>query len=110
MKDQVYRKLTQLIDGTIAYDPEQWKGYSLQPLQVVDGPESPFMAGREAPVAANLDYEVALQNEDGSWQPTWSWGDAFPDVWPQAGREWSGVLTLDKLLLLRRFNRIEGDE
>ena len=105
---QIRQKLTQLIDGAVAYDPAQWKQYSLRPLQVVDDPESPFMAGREESVAANLDYEIASQNEDGSWTPMWSWGDAFPNDWTLACREWTGIITLEKLLLLRSFNRIEG--
>jgi hypothetical protein len=104
----VHQKLLQLVDGTISTDPEQWKGYGLRPLQVVDRPESPFMAGREASVAANLDYEITTHNADGSWSPTWTWGGMYPDDWIIASRQWSGVLTLDKLLLLKRFHRIEG--
>ena len=104
----VRHKLLQLIDQTLTDDPAQWKEYNLRPLQVVDDPESPFMAGREKPVAANLDYEISSQNRDGSWTPTWTWGNAFPNDWIIAAREWSGILTLEKLLLLKRFHRIEG--
>ncbi len=100
--------LVQLVDKTISYDPSQWSGYALRPLQVVNDPASPFMAGREDAVAANLEYEISSQNQDGSWSPNWSWGDAYPDAWPIACREWSGVLTLEKLLLLKRFHSIEG--
>ncbi len=104
----VLQKLIQLVDGTISTDPKQWKGYGLRPLQVVDHPESPFLAGLEASVAANLDYEIATQNPDGSWSPTWTWGGVYPADWIIASRQWSGVLTLEKLLLLKRFHRIEG--
>ncbi|MCK4900537.1 MAG: hypothetical protein KAS38_17280 [Anaerolineales bacterium] len=65
------------------------------------------MAGIEDAVAANLDYEISSQNEDGFWTPTWSWGDAYPDDWEKARLEWSGVITLDKLLRIKSFNRIE---
>jgi hypothetical protein len=101
-------KLSCLVDGTVARDPTQWEGYSLRPLQVADDPDSPFIAGIKGPVAANLDYEISSQNEDGSWTPTWSWGDAYPDDWRKAQREWSGAITLEKLLILKRFDRIEG--
>lgn len=106
--ERICQKLTQLIGETVTCDPSQWKGYSLRPLQVVDDPESPFMAGLEEAVAANLDYEISSQNEDGSWTPTWTWGDVFPNDWMLACREWSGAITLEKLLILKRFNRIEG--
>ena len=106
--NQVRRKLTGLIEGAVVCDPLQWAGYCLRPLQVVESPSSPFMVGLEDAIATNLDYEISSQNEEGSWTPTWTWGDMFPNVWRKARQEWSGVITLDKLLVLQRFNRIEG--
>lgn len=108
LKAWLLQPLTPLVDATVTSDPAQWEEYSLRPVQVVDHPASPFMPGREALVATNLAYEVSSQNEEGSWTPTWTWGGAFPDDWPLAAREWAGVLTLRKLLLLKRFHRIEG--
>lgn len=102
------QKLTGIIPRTVACDPEQWSGYSLRPLQVVDDPKSPFKSMLEDAVATNLDYEISAQNRDGSWTPTWTWGGAYPDDWKIAQREWSGIITLDKLLQLKIFDRIEG--
>jgi hypothetical protein len=106
-REPLHRKLAVLIPGIVASDPEQWFGYSLRPLQVVDSPDSLFMSGLEEAVAANLNYEVSSQNKDGSWTPTWTWGGAYPDDWKIAQCEWSGILTLEKLLLLKKFGRIE---
>jgi len=108
IRDRIREKLKELTVGTIECDPTQWKGYSLRPLYVVDRPESPFMVGLEEAVAKNLDYEIESQNDDGSWTPTWTWGSAFPDIWEVACQEWSGVITLEKLLILQRFGRISG--
>jgi hypothetical protein len=107
-RGQLFARIKVLMKDTIACDPEQWEGYSLRPLQVVHSPESPFMAGLEQDVAANLDYEIASQNADGSWAVTWSWDDTFPEEWASAKMEWSGVITLEKLLTLKRFGRIKG--
>ena len=107
-RDQLFARLKGLMKDKIACDPEQWEGYSLRPLQVVHSPESPFIAELEAAVAANLDYELASQNADGSWIPTWTWDDTFPEEWAKAKVEWSGAITLEKLLMLKRFGRIEG--
>lgn len=107
-RDQLYTKLSELSNGTVARDPKQWQDYSLRPLQIVDTPESPFITKLQDSVAANLDYEIDSQNADGSWTPTWSWGEAFPETWVKAKNEWSGVITLDKLLILQRFGRIEN--
>ncbi|MEM6453212.1 MAG: hypothetical protein AAF703_23205 [Cyanobacteria bacterium P01_D01_bin.105] len=107
-REQICQAIAQQLDGTINQDPEEWEGYCLRPSQVIDTPDSPFMAGMEAAVAANLAYEIATQSEEGAWLPTWSWGDMFPDAWQQARQDWSGVITLEKLLVLKRFGCIEG--
>ncbi|MEM9449871.1 MAG: hypothetical protein AAGA75_15190 [Cyanobacteria bacterium P01_E01_bin.6] len=106
--DRLHQTLARLIPETVSIDPELWKTYGLRPLQVIDNPESPFQNGLEEAIAANLDYEIASQNPDGSWSPSWSWGDRFPEEWAIAHQEWSGILTLDMLLTLRRFNKLEG--
>jgi hypothetical protein len=83
----IHRELTRLIDDAVTWDPTQWKGYTLRPLQVIDDPDSPFIAGRQASVSANIEYEISSRNADGSWTPTWSWGDSFPSGWALARRE-----------------------
>mgnify|MGYP001795043943 CR=1 FL=1 len=108
LRKQIRQALTQQLDGTIEQDPAKWEGYCLRPLQVIDAPDSPFMAGMEDAVAANLAYEIATQRKDGAWLPTWSWGDMFPDAWQQAHQDWSGVITIEKLLVLKQFGCIEG--
>jgi hypothetical protein len=55
----------------------------------------------------NLDFEIANQDPDGSWGPSWSWKDRFPEAWAIAEREWRGVLTLETLISLRAYSRIE---
>ena len=107
-RDQLRARLNQALPGAVAREPKEWSGYSLRPLQVADAPESPFLVGLQDAVAENLDYEIATQNRDGSWTPTWTWDDTYPEAWARAREEWSGVITLDKLLTLRRFGRIEG--
>ena len=43
----------------------------------------------------------------GAWSPSWTWFGQHDDTWPQAEREWKGVLTIKTLLQLRSFGRIE---
>ncbi|MCC5807331.1 MAG: hypothetical protein JJU00_13485 [Opitutales bacterium] len=107
-RERIRGELKRLASGAVAKDPEPWKGYSLRPLQIISNPDSPFMHGLEEAVSLNLDYEIAEQEDDGTWSPTWSWGDQYPEVWPEAKSEWTGILTLDKLVTLMRFNRIES--
>ena len=103
---QVHTALKAWLSNTIICDPDEWKGYCLRPLQVVDCPESPFIDGFEDAVSANLNYEIKSRNENGSWTPTWSWDESFPESWAKAKREWSGIITIKKLLVLKSFGRI----
>lgn len=99
-------KLQVLVPQAVDTTPEDWAGYGLRPLQVVEDPQSPFKTGLETAVEANLDYEIATQTASGAWEPTWSWAEDFPKAWAIAQREWSGVLTLHNLLCFQRFGRI----
>ena len=55
----------------------------------------------------NLDAVIEQQGQNGCWEPVWSWGEHYPEAWQQAKQEWRGCLTLDTLLMLRAFGRIE---
>lgn len=111
LQDSVRRclqdELSRLIPGAVATAPEQWKKYGLCPLLIIRRPESPFINGLEEALSLNLDFELEEQNGDGSWSPTWSWGGNDSEFWKCAKQEWSGVLTLDKLVVLARFGRIQ---
>ena len=101
-------ELDRLLGTCVVTDSSKWNGYGLRPLQVADSPDSIFIDELQASIKANLDYEIDTQNENGTWQPTWSWGDKFPDDWEKAKKEWTGIITLEKLIQLKRFGRIEN--
>jgi hypothetical protein len=101
-------ELRRLLSALVVTDKAQWQGYGLRPLQAAPHPASPFLPGLEAAVDENLDYLIETQHEDGSWSPTWSWGDTYPEEWAKARREWQGVLTLEALFWLRRYDRISA--
>jgi hypothetical protein len=98
--------ITDRVLATVERDPSRWPKYGLRPLTVVKSPASPYYVPLREAVEANLDFLIAEQNADGSWHPTWTWGNAFPKAWPAAKRDWQGVLTLDALKVLRAFGRI----
>ena len=99
-------RLESSIAAGVARDQGQWSGYALRPLQVVDAPDSPHAAGLAEAVDANLDFEIGEQRPDGSWPVPWSWGDSYPEAWPEAEADWRGVVTLERLFVLDAFGRI----
>lgn len=99
-------ELSSHINSAVELDSGKWAEYCLRPLQVASKPDSPFYDSMEKAVSDNLNYEIASQESDGAWHPTWSWSGHYPNDWELAKQEWSGVLTLEKLKLLNAFGRI----
>ncbi len=104
---ELQERLEEIATGLVSTEPSTWSGYGLRPLDVVNGPDSPLAARFREAIGYNLDYVIENQNADGSWRPTWTWGDVYPDAWVEAERQWSGVITLGQLLKLRSFGRFE---
>ncbi|TMW71128.1 hypothetical protein [Alteribacter natronophilus] len=107
-KSHILDALRPHIRATVTTDPSKWGGYCAKPLLFAPAPDSPFACMLERHVLKNLDYEVASQQEDGSWMPYWKWGQ-YEDVWEtEAKKEWAGWLTVTTLKALADYDRIEG--
>jgi hypothetical protein len=91
----------------IERDAAKWDEYGAKPLWLALGPDTPLARCLHEFVQRNLDWEIERQNADGSWSPTWSWFGNYPDAWPVAAREWSGVLTVKNLRALAAYDRLE---
>jgi len=87
-------------------NPEKWVEYGLRPLAFAPTPND-FLADHFAEaIERELDYLVQTLQSDGAWHPAWSWGEMYPDVWPQAATAWKGVITLNNLLTLQAHGRL----
>jgi hypothetical protein len=106
-KDRIYRKLKNMIPVSVEIVSEKWGEYCLKPCWVIKSPQSSFLNIINHAFNENLDYEIRTQDEDGSWKPFWSWGEAYPEDWKIAKQEWSAILTLDLIKVLKAFGRIE---
>ena len=109
-RQQIITYLEPIIKASVVTDSEEWTDYNLKPLGVVSQPDSPFIHLFPEAVESNLDFELTHQGADGAWSPAWSWGPNFSAVWPQARRDWQGVLTLNTLKTLRSFGRLASDQ
>jgi hypothetical protein len=90
--------------GFFALDPEDHTGeYALTPLHLAPTPDS-MAAALFAPelLDAHLDHLVEQQQEDGGWPVTWD-----P---PSDGSllEWRGRMTVESLMTLQNYGRLEG--
>lgn len=97
--------IRRMIAESVETDSRRWSQYCLQPLEVVDSPESPWMDLLSDSVLRHLDYLIQFQESDGSWSPFWNWSGLHPAAWLEARREWAGILTYRNLRLLSIFGR-----
>ncbi|HUT82479.1 MAG TPA: hypothetical protein VMZ29_14865 [Candidatus Bathyarchaeia archaeon] len=102
------QKLSETAVSIVSKNPDDWSKFSVKPLWLVPSPIAPFYDVLKTSVTLNLHYEIDNQQKDGSWAPTWDWGDTWKDVWSIVKKEWKGIITLATLRSLRDFNLIEG--
>ena len=101
-------RLQEAIPAAVARDLTEWGSYCVTPLKVVPSPESLGADLIQDELQKHLGYQIKHQTAEGTWDPTWSWGDTYPEVWEQARLEWRGHLTINTLSGLRAFGRIES--
>lgn len=104
--EKISDKVHQIARNSVTTDSEKWHGYCLLPLQVIASPESFLYGEFNDVIPTNINHLLNTQTEDGSWKPTWEWGQ-FENEWKTAKQEWSGVLTLENLKVLRAFDALE---
>jgi len=101
------RKLRDVVPSVVSRDPQEWGSYCITPLKVAPSPNSFAADLIRDDLQAYLDYQINRQTPEGTWDPVWTWGDSYPEAWPQARQECRGHLTLETLTSLRAFGRIE---
>ena len=107
-KARLAARIRSATPNVVARDPQKWSSYCITPLKLASSPRSLVAGLLEDVLPINLDYQIEHQTAEGTWEPTWSWGNLYPDAWAQAKLEWRGSLTLDTLTTLRAFGRIES--
>jgi hypothetical protein len=104
--ERLVRALLPAVRAHVQTEPGAWADYGLRPLDMAPAPDTAFAGELSGAVDANLDYLIRTQQADGSWAPTWSWDDDYPDVWAQAEVEWRGRLVVDNLCRLAAWGRL----
>ncbi|WP_252504628.1 hypothetical protein [Sporosarcina sp. Marseille-Q4943] len=103
--EKISARVREIAHHCVTTDPDKWHGYCLLPLQVASSPTSFLYEDFKGSIPANIQHLASNQANDGSWKPTWAWG-RYEDFWETAKKEWSGVLTLDNLRVLKAFEVI----
>lgn len=107
-KGRLTPRLRELADQIVCRNRQDWGEYCATPLKIAPSPGCVVAEVLWEDLQRNLDYLIAHQTAEGTWEPTWTWADFYPDAWERAELEWRGHRTLETLTTLRAFGRIEG--
>lgn len=103
---QMENSLKLAVSQLINVNEEQWTDYVPMPLKFIEFDSDNFFGIDSKDIDKNLDYIIAELEENKRILPTWEW-DEYIDEWEVAKNEWIGSLTLEALLALKKFNRID---
>ncbi|RDY28268.1 hypothetical protein CHL78_006350 [Romboutsia weinsteinii] len=105
LKDRLEKKLAIAIDQVIVYDEKKWLKYVPTPLDFIKKTDSHRFEIIESKIDSNLDFIIRELKLNERLIPPW--GNVFyKEGLDNAYNEWTGVLTLEALIILDRFNRI----
>ena len=105
LSNKIEGKLKLAISQLVNIDQSDWTNYVPTPVRFIDFYSKNNLGIEQRYIDQNLDYLIDKLEEHGRILPTWEWGQYFDD-WEVARKEWMGVLTLEALLSLLKFNRI----
>lgn len=108
VRDPIEKRLLGDARRILDLSPEKLEADHFEAFWLAPSGDSLLAESMQPELGRALDRTVERQRPDGGWDPRWSWGDAYPDAWERARREWRGVQTLRALRALRDHGRIDG--
>jgi len=103
---RIMHVLHMALSGAVSRHPDEWTGYVLTPLDIVQTPSSLFYQKYADVIPANLEFVIQQQHSDGFWSPTWSWSDGRVS-WATVENDLRSLLTWHYLDRLRHFDAID---
>ena len=105
----IIRTLMETSNAVIVRDPTRWNTHVPRPSAAIFSPDSPMYPGNEDDIHRELDWLIDTLPMDDVWPIDWSWFDnnaKYPAEFSISEMWWKAWLAIDKLLLLRRFDRL----
>lgn len=107
IRERIYDRLCELIRAVVNTSESDWAvQYVPKPLDFVSSPHSPFYTIFPELIDKNLDFMIHQVDDSNAWYPVWSWGQ-YESEWELARQEWAGNKSVENLICLQRFSRIE---
>lgn len=107
--NDIERKLKETANASIVRDPARWNTHVPRPSSAIPSPDAPMYPGNEDAINLELDWLIDTLPEDDLWPIDWSWFDnnaKYPGEFAISEMWWKAWLGIDKLILLRNFDRL----
>lgn len=104
--EALYNNINKRIDDLITLDESIWNDdISNQPIELIQF--MPFLNTEERKelIERNLDFLLDSRDANGLFEVTWNWGNDY-DEFELQKIKWAGVILVNNLIFLKRFNRI----
>lgn len=102
---QIEGTLKLAVSKLVNINQPEWINYVPTPLKFIEIDSRNFFGIESKFIDQNLDYLIEMLEEFGNIMPAWQW-DNYLKEWELAKIEWTGILTMEALLSLLKFNRI----
>jgi hypothetical protein len=103
--DEIVAAMKRNISSDVCYDETKWGEYNTQPLDYAPSPNSEWHDCVKDGIENNLNYWLKNLNNDGVWNPNFSWGVNSPES-KQATKNWTGFITDRRIKILKNYNMI----
>lgn len=102
---RIEETLERAVGQLVNIKESEWINYVPTPLKFINFDSKNYFGIKEEFIDQNLDYIIDKFEENGKLLPMWQWG-IYLEHWEISKKEWIGILTLEGLLSLLKFNRI----
>lgn len=104
-KSKLEESIKRAVSKLININESEWINYVPSPLKFINFDSKNYFVIKKEYIDKNLDYIIDKLEEKGKLLPTWQWG-IYLDHWEISKKEWIGILTLEGLLCLLKFDRL----
>lgn len=100
--EEYVKSMERRILNCVCTDESEWINYVAQPLDLVSSPNSELYKLLESCIEKNFAYWINTLNEEGFWQPNFSWG-VNSDVARSVTEVWKGYITVKRVRVFKDF-------
>lgn len=101
--DEIIKAMKRRISENVCFDSKLWHEYRFAPLDFIDNPNSIWYDCVKNGIEANFKYWLDNINEQGVWNPNFSWG-IDSDISRQVTENWKGYIAVKRIRIFKNFS------